>query len=79
MARPLVAEDTPSEVILRSCVCLLRSMVVAAGIHYRQLSKRTTHSLASILHYLVHCGNNKGERHGLVTWYMSDKALSGEI
>ena len=60
MAKSVHADDLPSELILRSCICLLRTVVVAVGVHSEQLHQRTIHSLASLLQHLIHCGNLKG-------------------
>ena len=56
-----VAHDLPSSLILRSCICLLRSLVVGMSVHSGDLSKRSLDCVANLLRYIVLCGSNKGK------------------
>ena len=60
MAKTLTAQDIPSALIFQSSVCLLRCLVVCVGISSDQLHHRTTSSLSSMLHHIVHCAKKKG-------------------
>lgn len=60
MAKSLAAEDIPSALIFQSSVCLLRCLVVCVGINSDQLHHKTTTSLSSMLHHIVHCAKKKG-------------------
>ena len=61
MAKILAAEDVPSALIFQSSVCLLRCLVVCVGINSDQLHHKTTSSLSSMLHHIVHCAKKKGK------------------
>jgi len=60
MPKGMDAPDLPSSLVLQAGICLLQSMVVGVGVHAGQLHSRTTTAVATLLHHIVHCGNNKG-------------------
>ncbi len=61
MATPFPAEDMATSLILQSSVCLLRSLVVAFGIHSNNLPLYTTSLLSDLLLYIMKCTKKKCE------------------
>lgn len=58
MPTPYPAHDMGTSLLLQSSVCLLRSVVVAVGIHSRQLPRSSFSLLAKLLHYIMECAKN---------------------
>lgn len=61
MATPFPARDVATSLLLQSSVCLLRSLVVAYGVHSHQLPQQSSIVLSKLLHYIVQCAKKKCE------------------
>lgn len=61
MATPFPAEDMATSLILQSSVCLLRSVVVAFGIHSHRLPQFTSSVVSRFLHHIMQCAKQKCE------------------
>ena len=59
MAVPFPARDMATSLILQSSVCILRSVVVAFGIHSDQLSRHSQSLLSKLLYYVMECTKKK--------------------
>lgn len=69
MTTPYPAEDMVTSLILQSSVCLLRSMVVAFGVHSHQLSQRTSTLLSNLLYHLMECAKKISKECSLLKLY----------
>ena len=70
MIKPLQAVDLPSRLLLDSVVCLLRTLVVGMSMHCQTLNMRHTHSLPSLLHYVVKSGTRTGTIEAMFNMYV---------
>ena len=59
MPIPYPAQDMASSLLLQSSICLLRSVVVAIGIHANQLPQYSFTALSKLLHYIMKCAKSK--------------------
>ena len=60
MPTPYPAEDMATSLLLQSSVCLLRSVVVAVGVHCKELPASSLGVLSKLLHYIMQCGKDMG-------------------
>ena len=61
MPTPYPAQDMATSLLLQSSVCLLRSVVVAYGIHSAQLPPYAFAAVSKLLHYIMECAKDKSE------------------
>ena len=59
MATPYPAADMATSLIVQSSVCLLRSVVVAFGVHSHLLPDRITSLLSNLLFHIMECAKKK--------------------